>query len=62
MNEQQRQECIDSALTDVINQLHHVKGDDRMNLLLEWVEFLTYEPGEIEVQWMEYQKCPEGLT
>tara|TARA_Y100001963_G_C6447491_1_gene294289 strand:- start:210 stop:386 length:177 start_codon:yes stop_codon:yes gene_type:complete len=45
--------AIQITVTDVINRLHHLKGDDRLSLLLEHLESLIFEEGEEEILWFE---------
>ena len=45
--------AIQITVTDVINRLHHLKGDDRLALLLEHLENLIFEEGEEEILWFE---------
>ena len=54
--EQRLKSCVQSSITDAINRLHHLEGDDRSALLFEWMEYLLFEWDEIEVDWVEQEK------
>ena len=47
MNENTLQETIEHTTTDVINRLHHLKGEDRFHLLMEFMEWFCLEDEEI---------------
>ena len=40
-------EAVQNSITDVINRLHHLKGDDRCALLIEHMEWLIDDEEEI---------------
>ena len=59
MNENTLQETIERTTTDVINQLHHLKGMDRYYLLMEHFETLIFNWEDYEVDWIEQIKLKE---
>ena len=59
MNENTLQETIQHTTTDVINQLHHLKGMDRYYLLMEHFETLIFNWEDYEVDWIEQIKLKE---
>ena len=36
-------DAVQITMTDVINRLHHLKGEDRFHLLMEYMEWLCLE-------------------
>ena len=59
MNENTLQETIQHTTTDVIIQLHHLKGMDRYYLLMEHFETLIFNWDDYEVDWIEQIKVKE---
>ena len=53
-------EVIQHSITDVINQLHHIKCNDRFALLMEHMENLIFdEEDEEEILWVKNLLCKE---
>ncbi len=48
--------CIKSTITDAIDQLHKVEGEDRCSRLIEIIEWLVNDYDELDICWYE------GLT
>ena len=40
-------DAVQITITDVINRLHHLKGDDRCALLIEHMEWLIDDEEEV---------------
>ena len=38
---------VQISMTDVINRLHHLKGEDRFHLIMEFMEWFCLEDEEI---------------
>tara|TARA_B100001094_G_scaffold326068_1_gene381541 strand:+ start:1035 stop:1226 length:192 start_codon:yes stop_codon:yes gene_type:complete len=47
---------VDNTMTDIINRLHQVEGDDRCSLLLEHIETLTTDWEDLEVSWLNFNE------
>ena len=53
-------EVIQHSITDVINQLHHIKGNDRFALLMEHMENLIFDDEDAEeILWVKNLLCKE---
>ena len=53
-------DAIQITITDVINRLHHVKGGDRMSILMEHMETLIFADEDAdEILWVEPQLIKE---
>ena len=53
-------EVIQHSITDVINQLHHIKGNDRFALLMEHMENLIFDDEDAEeILWVKNLVCEE---
>ena len=50
-------EVIQNSITDVINRLHHVQGEDRYALLMEHMESLIFD--DEEILWVKNLACEE---
>tara|TARA_B100000902_G_C26824074_1_gene675444 strand:- start:130 stop:321 length:192 start_codon:yes stop_codon:yes gene_type:complete len=48
--------CIKSTISDAINQLHKVEGEDRCSRMMEIIEWLVHDYDELDIDWYE------GLT
>ena len=40
-------DAVQISMTDVINRLHHLKGEDRFHLIMEFMEWFCLEDEEI---------------
>jgi len=54
--EKRLKSCVQSSMSDVINRLHHLEGEDRGALLFEWMEYLLLDWDDIEVDWFEKEE------
>ncbi len=53
-------DAIQITITDVINRLHHVKGEDRFSILMEHMETLIFADEDAdEILWVEPQLIKE---
>ena len=50
-------DAIQITLTDVINRLHHVKGEDRFHLIMEFMEWFCLE--DEEITWVQPRPIKE---
>ena len=54
------EKVVQNSITDVINQLHHVKGQDRFALLMEHMENLIFDDEDAEeILWVKNLVCEE---
>ena len=54
------EKVVQHSITDVINRLHHIKGNDRFALLMEHMENLIFDDEDAEeILWVKNLLCKE---
>ena len=54
------EKVVQNSITDVINRLHHIKGNDRFALLMEHMENLIFDDEDAEeILWVKNLVCEE---